>query len=78
MDKLQHAAHMVRRTRRPAFTTYPNGNSVKSQAANMISQLQEIIDTIPDGAQVPPWVNMKISQAHAEIRGVHNYIVYYR
>ena len=77
MNRLAGVAQRLRQTRQPKFTTYPNGGTVKSQAANMIVQLQSIIDAIPEGAQVPPWVVMKISQAHAEVRGVHNYIIYY-
>ena len=70
-------AQTLKRQRNSKFQTYPNGGTVRSQAIAMINDLQSIIDNIPEGSEVPPWVLMKISQCAQSINGVHNYISYY-
>ena len=79
----QQLAGYLRRTRSnpshstSGFHTYPNGSTVKSLAVKMQRELESIIQNIPEGSDVPPWVLMKVSQASNAINGVQTYIDYY-
>jgi len=61
----------------PAFHTYPNGGTVRSLTVGMICELQRILQSIPEGSEVPPWVLMLMSQASESVHHVHTYITYY-
>ena len=73
----KNVADHLRVRRASKFHTYPNGGTVRSQALAMINDLNAILENIPEGSEVPPWVVMKISQCTQSINTVHNYINYY-
>lgn len=79
----QQLAGYLRRTRsnpshsNSKFHTYPNGGTVKSLAVKMQRELDSIVQNIPEGSEVPPWVLMKVSQASNAVNSVQTYIDYY-
>ncbi len=73
----EHAQHMEHTRTPQPFHTYPNGGTVRSLAVGTICDLQRILQCIPEGSEVPPWVLMLISQAADSVHHVHNYITYY-
>ena len=75
MSTHRNIAKDLRKNR--TFHTYPNGGTVRSQAIEMLQNLESILANIPEGSEVPPWVVMKISQSCQSVRSVHNYISYY-
>lgn len=75
MNDNQKLAAQLRANRK--FHTYPNSGTVRSQAVAMIQDLQSILNSVPEGIDVPPWVVMKISQCKESIDAVNTYLSYY-
>lgn len=71
-------AKKLQETRSNPFHVYPNSGTVRQQAEVMLMNLQIILNSVPEGEDVPPWVNMLISQANAKIQSVSNYVSYYK
>ena len=59
------------------FHTYPGGGTVRSLSLSMRRDLAQILQSVRDQEDVPPWVLMKLSQAANAIEGVANYTSYY-
>lgn len=70
-------AQSLKMNRNSNFHTYPNSGTVRSQAIAMIQDLQSILNSVPEGIDVPPWVVMKISQCKESIDAVNTYVSYY-
>lgn len=70
-------AEMLRATRTSPFHIYPSSGTVRSQSLSMIRDLNSILESVPEGIDVPPWVLMKVSQAAESIAAVENYVRYY-
>lgn len=78
MRNVHELAHHMQQTRyQQPFHTYPNGGTVRSLAVATICDLQRILQCVPEGSEVPPWVLMLVSQAADSVHHVHNYITYY-
>jgi hypothetical protein len=76
-DTHKMIAQNLKMTRDSKYHVYPNSGTVRSQAIAMIKDLQSILNTVPEGVDVPPWVVMKISQCKESIDAVNTYISYY-
>jgi len=75
----KHQAHMLRQTRQPEtpFHVYPSSGTVRSLATAMIEDLHRILESVPEGIDVPPWNVMLMSQAADNVNSVKRYVAYY-
>ena len=64
------------RLRESRFHTYPSGGTARSQSSAMIADLQNVLNSVRDGEDVPPWVIMKLSEAASSINSVSKYLTY--